>query len=226
MLAFGIISEVFADKGLARVSFPDLDNMVSQPLPISVPKTLNDKFSIPFDINEHVWCLMDASLEYGVIGGAIYSTRDTPVAGSVAENIHIAFAHGLSIDYNRNAKTLSINGTGNVKLDITGNAEIKCTDAYVEATTKIELKAPVVKFDAATVTVTGLLNVAGMITGGGIATSAPSGGNTGDAVITGKLQIAGDIIATGDVKSGTVNLKTHVHGGVQTGPGTSAPPTP
>lgn len=36
--------------------------------------------------------------------------------------------------------------------------------------------------------------------------------------------IAGDITATGDVKAGTISLKTHTHGGVETGSGSTSGP--
>ena len=39
-----------------------------------------------------------------------------------------------------------------------------------------------------------------------------------------RIEASGDVITSGDVRAGTVSLKRHVHGGVQTGAGTSSPP--
>lgn len=50
----------------------------------------------------------------------------------------------------------------------------------------------------------------------------PAGGKvsiTADVAITGDLDVDGTITATGDVKAGSVTLKTHKHGGVDRGSG-------
>ena len=78
MLKFGTISNIDFEKGLARVKFEE-DGIVSGWLHISVRKTLKDKEFFPYDINEHVWCLMDGNVEEGVIGGAIYSEKSLPL---------------------------------------------------------------------------------------------------------------------------------------------------
>jgi phage baseplate assembly protein V len=210
MLVFGIVVEVNAPKGLAKVQFKDMDSIVSPWMPMSMPKTYQDKFSIPYDVNEHVWCMMDPSFEFGVIGGAIYSKNELPAEGSENENVHIAFVYGLSIDYNRAERTLSINGQGKVSIDITGDVDIKCTNAKVEAATKVDLTAPVVN-------ISGNCVVKGTLTAGAIGTSTADGGN-------GKITVEGDIETTGDVKAGTVSLKTHKHLGVTTGGGISGTP--
>lgn len=50
--------------------------------------------------------------------------------------------------------------------------------------------------------------------------TAPSG-----LTINANVTVNGTIDATGDVKAGTISLEGHVHGGVQTGSGTTATPT-
>ncbi len=42
----------------------------------------------------------------------------------------------------------------------------------------------------------------------------------------GKLKVEGDIEATGDIKAGTISLKTHVHSGVQSGASNTGTPVP
>jgi hypothetical protein len=44
--------------------------------------------------------------------------------------------------------------------------------------------------------------------------------------ITGDLEVTGKVDVVGDVKAGTISLKTHIHGGVMTGLASTAVPTP
>lgn len=219
MLKFGIISELDAPKGLARVLFPDADNIVSNWLPVSVPLTLNDKISVPLFVNEHVWCVMDDNLEYGVIGGAIYSTEDTPASGN-ANKVSIQFAQGLLVEYNRSNKTLSVSGSGKVKIDVNNDVEIKsATKVTLIATTEVDITAPLTK-------VTGAMNVIGTLTAGAIAASGAGGsGGSGNVSVDGNLNVTGNVTG-GQVKEGLIRLGTHKHTGVATGGGTSGTPTP
>lgn len=106
MLKFGIISEVDASKGLARVNFDD-DNIVSGWLPVSVQKGLNDKFFAMPDVNEHVWCVMDDNAENGVIGGSIYSAASQP-AGGGADLVAVQFSDNNRVEYDRANHKLTI----------------------------------------------------------------------------------------------------------------------
>lgn len=212
MLKFGIISEVLPETGMARVQFPDADGMVSKPLPCSVPKTLNDKYSFPFDVNEHVWCLMDDQLENGVIGGAIYSKNETPGALGNIDKAGINFEQGLHIEYNRETRILSITGDGDFTVNILGNVKLQSAG-------EVQMIAPAVN-------ITGNVVVSGSVSAGSFG-AVTSGGGTGDMVIAGKVTAAGDIESTGgDIKQGAIKLGTHKHTGVQTGGGVSGTPTP
>jgi phage baseplate assembly protein gpV len=219
MLRFGIISEVDADKGQARVKFDGEDGIVSYWLPISVPKTKEDKYSIPFDVNEHVWCLMDDNLEYGVIGGAIYDTGNGPIGGADGK-VAVKFTGSLRVEFDRNSKSLSINGPGDLDIDIngtgTGKVNIRCNQATIESLTGIvEVIAPQgVLFTSPTVTVTGQLIAASIaITGSGAITGA------------GSISVSGTITG-GQVMEGTIRLGTHKHTGVTVGGGITGTPTP
>jgi phage baseplate assembly protein gpV len=109
LLKFGKITEVDAAKGLAKVTFAENDNLVSRFLPMSMPKTLQDKYIIPYDINEHVWCIMDENCEDGVIAGAIYDENNLPDGGA-AGKIRAKFVPNLSVEFDRATRTLSIIG--------------------------------------------------------------------------------------------------------------------
>jgi len=47
---------------------------------------------------------------------------------------------------------------------------------------------------------------------------------TGNVNVTGDVRVSGDLNVSGDVVAGDISLKTHVHGGVMGGSGTTGPP--
>lgn len=223
-LKFGHIADIDAAKGLAKVVFEQDDNLLSKWLPIAVPKTKQDKFSIPFDINEHVYCIMDDECEDGVISGAIYDAGNLPDAGATGVT-SVTFGQSIRVEYNRNNATLSITGTGKVEVDITGEAKIKAQKVTIESLTEMELKAASeIKLTAPLVSASALVNVAGVMTAGAIAAAAGGGGGaSGDATIGGNLTVVGDVSAN-EVTGGGKVLSTHTHSGVSTGGGASGPP--
>jgi phage baseplate assembly protein gpV len=224
MLQFGIITEVNAETGKARVKFPELDNIVSSWLPISVPKILTDKYSIPFDINEPVWCVMDEHCENGIIAGA-YPNKNALPDGGEASKVRVKFNHSLTIEFDRDTSTLSIEGNGKININVDQECNITCQSAKIESLTKVEvIAAAEVDITAPLTKITGPLTVIGIVTAGGFAGSATSGG-PGDMSIDGNITATGDIESTGgEVKVGTINLSTHKHNGVQTGGGLSGTP--
>lgn len=112
MLKFGYVTEIDAPNGTVRVNFTG-EEVVSNPLPVSVPATKTDKYSFPLSINEQVWCLMDENGEFGIVGGAIYSAKDKPPAGT-----------------NESKVTASINGKLTVEVDRTnGKIKVENTEA-------------------------------------------------------------------------------------------------
>ncbi len=112
-----------AKPGFARVQFPDLDGMVSDWLPMVVPKTLKDKHVWTLDQGEHVVCLMDGYMEDGCILGAIYSDADAPP--NVGPDVHrVQYADGGVVEYNRKSGALSIDAKGDATVNVAGNANI------------------------------------------------------------------------------------------------------
>lgn len=200
MLRFGTISKIDADKGLAKVSFKE-DGIETDWLPVLQKNTISNKHFHMFDINEHVACMMDHNAEHGVIMGAVYSKNETPGTVKGADVEGVEFSDGTNVSYNRS--------TSELKIDCAGKVTVICTEATVEASSKVTLDTP-------TVDVSGDLNVSGGITAGG------------DMEATGNIKTtAGDITTnSGEVKAGTIPLKTHKHTGVQPGGGTSATPIP
>jgi phage baseplate assembly protein V len=220
MLRFGNITEVDPSKGYARVTFTD-DGIVSDWLQVCVMGAISDSFSHTFTINEQVACLMDENSEEGVILGALFNDSKSPNGGGKGI-FRVKFEDNSVIEYNKNTHkyTLDIKGEISIKstsvvnidsvnanVNTSGTASISATNANVTATTLAKIEAPIIQLNGI-VAVTGPITVTGTISG-------PSG-----TPVTGNLEVAGD------VKAGTVSLKTHVHSGVTTGGGTSGQPIP
>lgn len=127
MLKYGIITEVNADKGTVRVKFLQED-IVSNPLQVVVSGTKNNKFSIPYSINEQVACMMDENLEFGVVLGAVYDSKNRPPDTASAQSIDIIIgANKLQIKIDAQG--------GNLTLEVAGNVDVKCNNATIDATT-------------------------------------------------------------------------------------------
>lgn len=212
MLRFGIICEIDASKGLARVHFDD-DGIVSYWLPVVYPKASQDSFSWIPDINEHVACLMDEHLENGVIIGSIYSKAKQPDGGN-SDKFRVKFKDGTVIEYDRAEHKLTADVEGTVEVKATGNVK-------VETPASATLKAVAVTIDSPSVTVTGVLSA------GQISAAPGSAGGNGNVAINGNVSVQGNISVTGgNVTADGIGLKTHKHTGVTTGSGTSAIPIP
>lgn len=220
-LKFGKITEVDAAKGLAKVTFAEDDNLVTRFLPMSVPKSLKDKYSIPFDINEHVWCIMDENCEDGVIGGAIYDSKNTPGGAIGKSSVH--FVGNMSVDYDRATATLKISGAGNVEIDTTGDVTIKCNHAIINSLTSVDITAvTAINLNAPMVTASAAMTVTASLAAAAI-TTAPGAGLSGNMSIAGNITSTGSITAA-EINEGAIRLSTHKHIGVQTGAGTSGTP--
>lgn len=175
MLKFGYISELIVDKGLARVHFTD-DDIVTNPLPVSVQASKEDKYSFPFAINEHVWCLMDDNCEFGVIGGAIYSAKNTPVSGVGEQLINIDIgANKLQIKIDKSGGHLEMKLEGDVSIEALGDTIVKGNQVNVEAQSTATVKGTSVTIDAPTATFTGDITVSGTIQAG---TDVQAGGKS------------------------------------------------
>ena len=129
MLKFGKITEIDAANGLAKVTFDEDDGLVTKFIPMAVPKTSQDKFSIPYDINEHVYCIMDESCDDGVIAGAIYDANNIPDGAGVGKT-RVKFVPNLTIEYDRESSTLSIIGGDRVNVKM-GTTELDLQDGIL-----------------------------------------------------------------------------------------------
>lgn len=208
MLKFGVISEVDVENGLARVHFEE-DDFVSAPLKMAVARSGVDKVSFPFNIGEHVYCLMDENLEYGVVCGAIYDESNLPSSDAGPGVFSLLFGDNSSILYDKNSHTLSLN--------IKGKVNIICEDAEIKSTGTIEIESPATNITG-NLKVTGTAAVLGVLSMGGIA-------GIGGAPVPGsdaELQVK-KLTATDDVTAGNIGLKSHKHTSASAGNPTSGP---
>jgi phage baseplate assembly protein V len=210
MLKFGLICEVDPAKGLAKVHFQD-DDVPSGWLPMSVQKSLKDKYSFPFDVNEHVWCLMDEHCEYGVIGGAIYNDQDQP-AGTGEGKLVIQFADNSTIEYDRNNKTLSLLIKGDIKVIADEKVSVECKEAEIKVTNTATVTANEVNIEA---------QGNATVKASSVKIDTPNAQATGNLDVTGNITAAA-VTASGDVKAGAISLLTHKH----TAPSGGGPTTP
>lgn len=136
-----------------------------------------------------------------ILAGAI-NWNDRPAPGSDGDNTHLLFADGGTINYNAASSECAVTVPAAGKVLLTcGAGQIEATNVRTKLTlggTSIELTASGISLTAGGKTMTinsGGWNINGPVvqTGGGITTTG------------------GDIVADGK------SLKTHVHGGVQSG---------
>lgn len=128
----GIVTE--AKAGFAKVQFAELDNLISQWLPMTFHKTHTDKSAWWLDIGEHVVCLMDDRLEDGCILGAIYSVP-TPAPAISSDETSLQFGDKVSFKINR--------ATGDVEMMTTGiftitALKVRLQTAILEVTGEIK----------------------------------------------------------------------------------------
>lgn len=165
MLKFGIITEN-TKPGIARVKFL-AEDIVSGELQVLTPKAAKDKFSNPPDINAQVCCLMDDSLEYGVVLGELPNEVDTPDSGEGVGKDRKKYSDGTVIEYNRITGIYKIDGPKQV---------------VIKASVSVDLTAPVVN-------ITGNVIISGTVAAAGFT------GAGGGPVKVANLEATGDVKA-------------------------------
>lgn len=222
LIKIGEISSIDPTKCTARVVFDDEDGIVSYDLPVLQRNTLkNHDYAMP-DVGEDAIVLfLGEGQEDGVILGSIYAGEVTPPEPTENRRT-VVFEDGTRVCYDRSEHklTVTIEGTEIVfnrqdgSITVPNAVTINCTTATVNASSGITLDTP--KTD-----VTGVLNVAGLITGkGGLAVS----GGVGSAVtVSGNMKLQGGVDASSDVTAGGVSLMHHTHKEQGDGAPTSPP---
>ena len=210
LIKIGEISSIDPAKCTARVVFDDEDSIVSFDLPVLQRNSLkNHDYAMP-DVGEDAIVLFfGEGQEDGVILGSIYAGEVTPPE-STENRRTVVFDDDTRVCYDRaeHKLTVTIEGTEVVfnrqdgSITVPNAVTINCTTATVNASSGITLDTP--KTD-----VTGVLNVAGLITGkGGLAVS---GGGGAAVTVTGNMKLQGQIEASSDVTAGGISLMKHKH---------------
>lgn len=222
LIKIGEISSIDPAKCTARVVFDDEDSIVSFDLPVLQRNSLkNHDYAMP-DVGEDAIVLFFVEgQEDGVILGSIYAGEVTPPE-STENRRTVVFDDDTRVCYDRaeHKLTVTIEGTEVVfnrqdgSITVPNAVTINCTTATVNASSGITLDTP--KTD-----VTGVLNVAGLITGkGGLAVS---GGGGAAVTVTGNMKLQGQIEASSDVTAGGISLMKHKHQEQGDGAPTSPP---
>lgn len=225
IFATGTVSAIDPVNVRARVRLPDHDNLRTWWLDVMQNNTYKNKDYCMPDVGEQVKVLMTPDGVEGVILGAVYSGKDTPVI-SDPDRRRTDFADGAFVEYDRKNNAMAIGGAIKT-LTITTHSDITLqtdTQVTVIAQNSATVKTQKATIDSPETEITGNatikknLLVEGSITGkGGMSISGGSGGAA--ATITGSLT------ATGDISAGGTSLKRHEHpkghNGAPTGPPSS-----
>ncbi|OHX19496.1 phage baseplate assembly protein V [Chromobacterium sphagni] len=191
-IKYGTVSA--SKPGFARVRLPDMDNMRTMWLPIAYPKTQDDQACWTYDTGEQVAVLLDAHGEDGVILGAIYSEADLPPTTS-RDKFMVRFKDGALLEYDRASHVLTVSGVQKVVVEASATV-------LVQAGAKVTVDAPDTEFS-------GNVLVKGKLVGqGGMAVS---GGAGSAAVISGNVQVDGDVNANGVIMDAGGNSNHHSH---------------
>lgn len=132
MLYFGIVSATDPATCRVRVTLEELDQLVTDFLPVMQSASRTDKaYSLP-DVGEHVVCLMDENAEAGVVLGCVYNKEDTLDSSITGEGVRALqlFKAGASVflaTLKRAANgALSVWAKSSVKVETDGgNIEVK-----------------------------------------------------------------------------------------------------
>ena len=128
MIRRGIVVAVDEKRAMVRVQFPDLDNVVSNWLPVIHHKTHKDKAYWLPDVGEYVIVAFDEEGEHsdGYVLGAIYNEKDK-VPVSSKDKFFIRFEDGTEIEYDRKEHKLRISVKGDVLIEAERNMTLKAT---------------------------------------------------------------------------------------------------
>lgn len=222
LIKIGEVSSVDPEKCTARVVFDDEDSLVSYDLQILQRNTYENQDYQMVHPGEDVVCLfLGPGQEDGFIIGSLYAGEIKPPEASIDRRT-VVFSDGTRVCYDRQEHkiTVTIEGTEIIfnrqdgSITVPNAVTINCTTATVNASSGITLDTP--KTD-----VTGVLNVAGLITGkGGLAVS---GGGGAAVTVTGNMKLQGQIEASSDVTAGGISLMKHKHQEQGDGAPTSPP---
>ncbi len=126
-LLFGYVTNIDAN-GRAAVKLPELDDWVTDFLPVIKSKSRQDKEENPLDMDEEVAVIFDDEKQQGVILGAI-NTDSSPLALFDRNKAYYTFSDGSHFEYDKATHKASADVKGEVELKATKTTHIG--DLYV-----------------------------------------------------------------------------------------------
>lgn len=131
----GVVSAVDPDTHRVRVKFPAKGDVESAWLDVPVDDALDDQlYSLP-SLGAQVACMLDERDEEGCVLGAIYSKTDPPSGPKNVDVRRWQFKDGAVVEYDRDAKKLTIVIPSGGELDITVGGK-----AVITTTGDVEIK--------------------------------------------------------------------------------------
>ena len=231
VLRTGRISSLNVQKGYARVTYQDRDNMVTSEMPLL---QFGHIYWLPRVGDPVMVVHSDNGGEMGVILGRYWCNENVPPEpkeeffrqeferggksflrhseGEVTELYAIngvlvtATDKGVEVECSKGGYKL-IETDGGVKVDASaGGVTIDATSGGVKITGNVQID--------------GMLTVTKLITGlGGMAISGGSGASVSGTITqtNGDFKTTGNVNASADVTAGSISLQNHTHSGVQSG---------
>ena len=136
---FGYVSAYDAQRHMARIQFPDKENLVLSWLPVVIPNSKKNHDELHLDIKEHVVCLMLGNgLEAGVVIGAVYDDENKPPTGD-QDTRKITFNDGTEISYDRKNHKLVISCVGDIEIITPGNINVTSGSNITNIAARIDL---------------------------------------------------------------------------------------
>ena len=130
MYRHGIIEEIDARTGRARVRFPQHQDLISGWLDVLQRSTQGDQdYWMPRKGNQ-VACLLDGRLEDGCVLGCVYSETDPPPADRESLRV-VEFADGCRVAYDQEAHKLTVAIPAGGTLELCGAASAVALAAKV-----------------------------------------------------------------------------------------------
>jgi phage baseplate assembly protein V len=191
LVRVGVVASVDLPNARCKVTIGDL---LTAPLPFLTAKAGPDKTWHPPEVGEQVLVLAPSGeLTAGFVLGGVYTTTNPPPSAS-PDVSKMVFSDGSTATYDRalHSLTLDLPTSGSsLVVNVNGNATISATgNALVEADGNATVSAG---------------SVARIEAGSEIQMVAPA------------VSITSTVTVSGDVTAGGISLKTHKHGGVQSG---------
>jgi phage baseplate assembly protein V len=93
---------------MARIRFPDKDNLVSAWLPVAIANSKQNKDEFHLDIGEHVYCnMLGNGLESGIVLCSLWDDKNKPPLGDQDTRI-TEFADGTTVFVDRKSHIVEV----------------------------------------------------------------------------------------------------------------------